>query len=116
MKKFTIHFQGRKIRAKQGAPNGEPVLVDEWENTIQSNEPAAIWHLTDFAYLRHGVAGIRFCCVPGSPGLFRSRRMEERSGWENSKGHYLALFEVQIAASHNYPTVRIGDFNLPPER
>jgi hypothetical protein len=120
MKKYTIHFQGRKLRAKQnpggGVPSwGEPVVVDEWENTIQSDGHAAIWHLTDFVFPRHGVAGVRFFHVPTQPGFFRACQREDNRGLYNTKGHYFGQVEVQISVSRNDPTLRVGTLNCPPE-
>ena len=117
MKKFTIHFHGQKVRAKKNAHGlSEPELVDTWENTIQSNGPAAIWHLTDFVFLRHGIPGARFSHVPSQPGLFRASQPENSRGQYNSRGKYLAQVDVQVTASHNIPDVRIGTLNCPPER
>lgn len=116
MKKYTIHFQGQKIRAKQDVPNSELTVVDEWEDTIQSDDHAAVWHLTDFVFLRHGIPGAHFRHVPEHPGLFRAVQREDSRGRFNSKGHYVAQIDVQITASRNDPTVSIGTLNLPPEQ
>ena len=85
------------------------------EDTIQSNGPAAIWHLTDFVYPRHGIPGAHFYYVPSQPGLFRAIQEEDSQGRYNSKGHYLAEVDVQITSSINKPTVPIGTLNCPPE-
>jgi len=114
MKKYTIHFRGRKIRAKQDGPHSEPRVIDEWEETIQSNALPAVWHLTDFVYSRHGIPGAHFCHVPTQHGLFRAVQTEDNKGRFNSKGHYLAQVDVQITVSRNAPTVRVGTFDLPP--
>ncbi len=113
MKKYTIHFQGQKIRLKRHTAGAGPELVDEWEQTIQSDGPPAIWQLTDFVFPRQGIAGIRFYRVPSQPGLFRTTQVEDRVGRYNSKGHYLAQVDVQITASLNRPTVPVGTLNRP---
>jgi hypothetical protein len=115
MKRYTIHFKGRKLRAKLGAHWSEPAVVDEWEQSIQSNEVAAVWHLTDFVYPRHGIPGVRFCHVPTEPGLFRASQHEDSRGGYNTKGRYLDLVDVQITMSRNEPAIRVGTLNLRPE-
>lgn len=115
MKKYTIHFQGRKMRAKLGPRASEPTVIDEWERTIQSDGLAAIWHLTDFVFPRHGVPGVRFYHVPSEPGLFRAFQQEDSRGLYNTKGHYSAQIDVQITISRNDPAIRVGTLNCPPE-
>lgn len=116
MKKFTIHFEGKKFMVRQNDHNSKPVLVDDWEETIQSDGPPAIWHLTDFVFSRHGIPGAHFSYVPSSPGLFRAFEQEDSKGKYNPRGHFIGSVEVQIFASRNNPTVNIGTLNCQPEQ
>ena len=113
MKKYTIYFQGKKVRTKKDVL--EPEVVDEWEDTILSDVPPATWHLTDFAYLKHGIPGVRFYYVPGQPGLFRATQSEDHRGFYNSRGRYLAQVDVQVTATRNMPVeVAVGTLGRPP--
>jgi hypothetical protein len=111
MKKYTIHFQGQKWRGNEGG--SDPVLVDEWQDAIQSDCLPAIWHLTDFVYPKHGIPGAHFSYVPGQPGLFTSTRTEDRKGFATRSGKYLVRVDVQITYSRNNPSTFTGTFSLP---
>lgn len=115
MKKFTIHFEGKKFLGRQNDPNSKTELVDEWEDTIQSDGPPAIWHLTDFVYSRHGIPGAHFSYVPSSPGLFRAFEQADSKGRYNSRGRFITAVEVKISVSRNDPTFKVGTLNCQPE-
>jgi hypothetical protein len=115
VKKYTIHFQGKKMRTKKDVL--EPKVVDKWEDTFESNVPPATWHLTDFVYHKHGISSAHFYYVPGQPGLFRATQSEDRHGSYNSKGRYLAQIDVQITATRNVPVeIAVGTLGRPPFR
>jgi hypothetical protein len=117
MKKYTIHFQGQKLRVKRDSRQGStPKLIDSWEDTLQSDSPPAIWHLTDFVYPKHGIPGAHFYSVDSQPGLFQTSQIEDSRGRFNPNGHYLAQLTVQITVSRNQPSNFTGTFGLSPAR
>lgn len=114
MKKYTIQFQGQKLRSRVDRQNSKPVTVDEWEETIQSNASPAIWQLTDFVYPKHGIPGIHFNSVSSQPGMFTASQLENNRGSYDSKGRYFAQIFVQITISRNTPSAFRETFGLPP--
>jgi hypothetical protein len=108
MKKYTIHFRGQKVSFNIKSPHSPPKLIAEWEDTIQSNAPVALWHLTDFAYPKCGIPGAHFYHDLSQPGLFVGSRPENRLGQYSSKGNYLVEVRVQITMSKNLTTTQVG--------
>jgi hypothetical protein len=115
MKKYTIHFHGVKYISKQGQTFSKKVEPEEDEDTIQSDGRPAIWHLTDFAYLRYGFAGAHFHSDPDIPGLFHAYEVRDRQDRPNSRGKFLTHVEVQITMSLNLPTSDIGTLGCSPK-
>jgi hypothetical protein len=115
MKKYTIHFHGVKYITKQGQTFSKKVEPDEDEETIQSDDRPAIWHLTNFAYLRYGFPGACFHSDPDVPGLFHAYEVRDLQDRPNSRGKFLVHVEVQITMSLNLPSSAIGTLGCSPK-
>jgi len=93
--------------------SGNPRMVDESHQTIDSSSPLTLKDLQKFLSRSTDLEVKEFRCWPDEDGRFTTNRLEDNEGNASPRGKYLADYDVRVSCEIISPKKqKIGSLGL----